>query len=63
MNDSTKYCIAGVIVALIVTAGLVGGCRAVQETEQEAIKAGLVQSVDHDRGIVVWTKPAEKNEH
>lgn len=64
MNEEMhqNLCVASTIMVIVICATISGltGCRIVEGTKREAIKAGLVQKSEPGQALPVWGKPDPK---
>ncbi len=59
MALSIVWGVIGILIMIILCLTIDSGCDHVQKTDQEAIKAGMVQITD-SHGNILWTKPETK---
>lgn len=57
MDDNTGITVTICMIATIILLGSLGGCYMSEKTNQEAIKAGLVQKPMQSQAGSLWSKP------
>ena len=57
MDENSSVAMTVCVICIVIGLVCIGGCKICEQTNQDAIKAGLVQKQNLTPGQAVWSKP------